>query len=152
MWFLVLGCCQHHKLHINKPSQCLSRIIQVLNWYFCFLCCYVFCQLCFSLLTSQGKFFKNSRKFQRNQENLMLWSRRMKCVLISAPNCTTENTIWGFVSGYDFQGCERYRNEFQGWERYWNEKANVGNGNGTGTELVPVCRFGNENGTSSIFA
>ena len=23
---------------------------------------------------------------------------------------------------------------------------------GTGTELVPVCRFGNENGTSSFFA
>ena len=52
----------------------------------------------------------------------------------------------------DLQGCERFRNEFQGWERNWNENSSYGNGNGTGTELVPVADFGTRTELSSTLA
>ena len=50
------------------------------------------------------------------------------------------------------QGCERIRNEFQGWERNWNENSRYGNGNGTGTERVPVADFGTRTELSSTLA
>ena len=55
------------------------------------------------------------------------------------------------MSGYDFQGCERFWNDSQGWERNWNENSSYVNGNGTGTERVPVADFGTRTELSSIF-
>ena len=53
--------------------------------------------------------------------------------------------------GYNFHGCERFRNDSQGWERNWNENFSNRNGNGTGTERVPVADFGTRTELSSIF-
>ena len=56
------------------------------------------------------------------------------------------------MSGYDFQGCERFWNDSQGWERNWNENSSYVNGNGTGTERVPVADFGTRTELSSTLA
>ena len=53
--------------------------------------------------------------------------------------------------GYNYHGCERFRNDSQGWERNWNENFSNRNGNGTGTERVPVADFGTRTELSSIF-
>ena len=53
---------------------------------------------------------------------------------------------------YDFQGCERFWNDSQGWERNWNENSSYVNGNGTGTERVPVADFGTRTELSSTLA
>ena len=50
------------------------------------------------------------------------------------------------------QGCERFRNELLGWERNWNENSSYVNGNGTGTERVPVADFGTRTELSSTLA
>ena len=52
----------------------------------------------------------------------------------------------------NFQGCEIFRNVSKGWERNWNENSSYVNGNGTGTERVPVADFGTRTELSSTLA